>query len=54
MHYVILIFLLTLFQPAFAHDVEEKNGRICAPFRGGVVDPAIVNSMLEAAKEGNL
>lgn len=50
----ILLFLLNISFSVFAHDPEDKNGRICAPFRGGVVDPAIVNSMLQAAKEGNL
>ena len=54
MRAIILLLLLNISLSVFAHETEEKNGRICAPFRGGVVDPVIVNSMLEAAKEGNL
>jgi polyisoprenoid-binding protein YceI len=54
MRTIILLILLTVSFSVFAHDTEEKNGRICAPFRGGVVDPAIVDSMLQAAEEGNL
>lgn len=54
MRIIILLLLLNISFPAFALESEGKNGRICAPFRGGVVDPAIVNSMLQAAKEGDL
>ncbi len=52
------IFLSLLFTSllAFAHPHQqtEVDERICAPFRGGVVDQAIVKSMLEASKEGQL
>lgn len=54
MRKIILLLLLNISLSAFAYDIEDKNGRICAPFRGGVVDPAIVDSMLKAAEEGNL
>jgi len=54
MHIIILLLLLNISFPVFALESEGKNGRICAPFLNGVVDPAIVNSMLQAAKEGNL
>jgi len=52
------IFLSLLFTSllTFAHPYQqaEVDERICAPFRGGVVDQAIVKSMLEASKEGQL
>jgi polyisoprenoid-binding protein YceI len=52
------VFLSLLFTSllAFAHPQQqtEVNERICAPFRGGVVDQAIVKSMLEASDEGQL
>jgi polyisoprenoid-binding protein YceI len=54
MRIIILLFLLNISLSAFALESEGKNGRICAPFLDGIVDPAIVNSMLQAAKEGNL
>ena len=54
MHKAILFILLIWSVPVLAQDVENKNDRICAPFRGGVVDPAIVDSMLKAADEGKL
>lgn len=54
MRIIILLLLLNISLPAFALESEGNNGRICAPFRNGVVDPVIVNSMLQAAKEGNL
>jgi polyisoprenoid-binding protein YceI len=38
----------------FAHDPADSDNRICAPFRGGVVDPAIVDSMLKASQENRL
>lgn len=53
MHTIILI-LLTFSLSAIAHDIDKKHDRVCAPFRGGVVDPVIVDSMLQAAEEGNL
>lgn len=54
MRTVILLLLFTISLSAIAHDIEKKHDRVCAPFRGGVVDPAIVDSMLQAAEEGNL
>ena len=42
--------LVVLFAPAHASD----DHRICAPFRDGVVDEALVGEMLEAAKDGHL
>ncbi len=51
---VLLLLLLNISFPVFAHETEGNDGRICAPFRGGVVDPVIVKSMLQAAKEGRL
>ena len=54
MHVSILLLLLTFSLSAFALQSAESDGRLCAPFRGGVVDPAIVNSMLQAAAENRL
>jgi polyisoprenoid-binding protein YceI len=52
------IFLSLLFTSlltfAHPHQKTEVDERICAPFRGGVVDQAIVESMLEASEEGQL
>lgn len=52
------IFLSLLFTSlltfAHPHQQTEVDERICAPFRGGVVDQAIVKSMLEASEEGQL
>ena len=45
----ILPFLLIL--SGFAHAADN---RICAPFRDGLVDKALVAEMLEAAKDGHL
>ena len=52
----ILLSLLFITSPVFAHPHQqtEVDERICAPFRGGVVDPAIVKSMLQASEEGHL
>jgi len=51
----ILLFLLLIFSSSLsAHPSQEEDTRVCAPFRGGVVDPAIVSSMLQAKKEGVL
>ena len=49
-----LLLLLIVSFSAFAIQSTEDDGRLCAPFRGGVVDPAIVNSMLQAAAENRL
>ncbi|MGB5641885.1 MAG: YceI family protein, partial [Gammaproteobacteria bacterium] len=46
----LVIFLMLLFT-GFAHAADN---RICAPFRDGVVDNALVAEMLEAAKDGHL
>jgi polyisoprenoid-binding protein YceI len=43
-----------ILSPVFASQAENNDSRICAPFRGGVVDPVIVDSMLQAAQEGRL
>jgi polyisoprenoid-binding protein YceI len=37
-----------------AHQPAETDERLCAPFRGGIVDPAIIKSMLQASEEGRL
>jgi polyisoprenoid-binding protein YceI len=52
----ILIFLsLIVFSiPAFSQQPAEDDSRICAPFRGGIVDPAIIKTMLQASEEGRL
>ena len=52
----ILLLLLLNALPIFAHPHQktEVDERVCAPFRGGVVDPIIVNSMLQASEEGRL
>ena len=52
----ILLSLLFITLPALAHPHQrvEVDERICAPFRGGVVDPTIVKSMLQASEEGRL
>ena len=54
MRFFSLLLLLIISLSAFAIQSAESDGRLCAPFRGGVVDPAIVNSMLQAAAENRL
>ena len=54
MRVFILLLLLMVSLSAFALQSSDSDGKICAPFRGGVVDPAIVNSMLQAASENRL
>jgi polyisoprenoid-binding protein YceI len=61
MRALVFITLLIFTLPVVAHqpaelnvNPAEGNNRICAPFRGGVVDPAIVKSMLQASEEGRL
>ncbi len=54
MRLIILLLLLMVSLSAFALQSTDSDSRICAPFRGGVVDPAIVNSMLQAAAENRL
>ena len=53
--FILLLPLLNAL-PIFAHPHQktEVDERVCAPFRGGVVDPIIVNSMLQASEEGRL
>ncbi|OEU64797.1 MAG: hypothetical protein BA863_02430 [Desulfovibrio sp. S3730MH75] len=53
MRVFILLLLLVVSFSALALQSADSD-RICAPFRGGVVDPVIVESMLQAAKEGRL
>jgi len=55
----ILLFIFQLVLLAFsstlnAHPPIDKDSRVCAPFRGGVVDPTIVSSMLQAKRDGVL
>ena len=54
MRLINLLLLLMVSLSAFALHSTDSDSRICAPFRGGVVDPAIVNSMLQAAAENRL
>lgn len=54
MRLLILLFFLTVSLSVSALQPTDSDSRICAPFRGGVVDPAIVNSMLQAAAENRL
>jgi polyisoprenoid-binding protein YceI len=54
MRLILFFFLLSFCLTGFAAHQEHKDDRICAPFRDGIVDPVIVNSMLEAAKNGHL
>lgn len=54
MRVLVLLLLLAVSFSAYALQSHDGNGRICAPFRGGVVDPAIVSSMLRAAEDGRL
>jgi polyisoprenoid-binding protein YceI len=57
----VLMSLLLFVSPTFAHQTAEKieaqtevDTRVCAPFRGGIVDPVIIDSMLKASEEGRL
>ena len=54
MRVFILLLLMMISLSAFATQQTDSDSRICAPFRGGVVDPAIVSSMLQAASENRL
>lgn len=49
--FTVLILNASLVQ---AHPVPGNDSRLCAPFRGGIVDPDIVKTMLLAADEGRL
>lgn len=51
----IILLLQIISQTVFATQSSiDSDSRICAPFRGGIVDPVIVNSMLQAAAENRL
>ena len=54
MRALILLSLVFFSFPVFAEHIEDHEGRICAPFRGGVVDNAILEKMLQANEEGRL
>ena len=54
MRFLFFLVLILNTLPVYAHPEPEQNGRLCAPFRGGIVDPGIVKSMLLAADEGRL
>ena len=50
----LLLLFISLLTFAHPHQKVEVDERICAPFRGGIVDQTIVKSMLEASKKGRL
>jgi len=52
--YRLAAILLTVVLAALPQQSFADDDRLCAPFRGGVVDQALVNKMLEAAKDGHL
>ncbi len=53
--FLLLIIPFSAFSAQSAEsDSKSGDGRICAPFLGGIVDPAIVKSMLQASQEGRL
>ncbi len=54
MRTLVLLSLIFFSFLVFAEHSEDHEGRICAPFRGGVVDPVILEKMLLANKEGRL
>jgi polyisoprenoid-binding protein YceI len=54
MHIFIFLSLFIFSFPVFSQQSAEDDGRLCAPFRGGIVDPAIINTMLQASEEGRL
>ena len=54
MRVFIMLLLMILSLSAIASQQTDSDSKICAPFRGGVVDPAIVSSMLQAAAENRL
>ncbi|MDT8283415.1 MAG: YceI family protein [Gammaproteobacteria bacterium] len=52
---IVILLSLVIFLPFVSSlQAAEDDGKICAPFRGGIVDPAIINSMLQASDEGSL
>lgn len=54
MRVVILLSLIIFSFPVPALQSPSDDSRICAPFRGGAVDQAVIKSMLQANKEGRL
>lgn len=54
MRIISILILFTISLALHAHPPTEDDHRVCAPFRGGVVDPAIVDSMLQAKQDGLL
>ena len=54
MRVFIMLLLMILSLSAIASQQTDSDSKICSPFRGGVVDPAIVSSMLQAAAENRL
>jgi polyisoprenoid-binding protein YceI len=54
MRIFIILFFLSVSLSAFATQQIDSDSKICAPFQGGVVDPVIVSSMLQAAAENRL
>jgi len=54
MRVFIMLLLMIISLSAIASQQTDSDSKICAPFRGGIVDPVIVNSMLQAAAENRL
>ncbi len=54
MRVFIMLLLIIISLSAIASQQTDSDSKICAPFRGGIVDPVIVNSMLKAAAENRL
>jgi polyisoprenoid-binding protein YceI len=54
MRVCILLLLLFFSSCVLAQQPAEPDERLCAPFRGGIVDPAIIDLMLQASEEGRL
>jgi len=54
MRIFIMLLLMIISLSAIASQQTDSDSKICAPFRGGIVDPVIVNSMLKAAAENRL
>jgi len=54
MRVFIMLLLMIISLSAIASQQTDSDSKICAPFRGGIVDPVIVNSMLKAAAENRL
>ena len=54
MRVFIMLVLISISLLAIASQQTDSDSKICAPFLGGVVDPVIVSSMLQAASENRL